>query len=75
MKIDRLLILPAWLAFIMSIIMSGAITAINTGAGGDFLGRWGHAWIYAWPLATLSAYAARPLADKLTTWTLTLLAK
>jgi hypothetical protein len=70
MKLERHHILPAWLALIMSVIMSGVITMINTGLDGDFLERWGHAWIYAWPLATISAYFARPVADRLTSWTL-----
>jgi hypothetical protein len=68
--LNRQQILPVWTALVMSIIMSGVITAINTGLSAGFVGRWGHAWLFAWPLATLSAYFARPIADKLTTWTL-----
>jgi hypothetical protein len=59
----------------MSIIMSCAITAINTGLSEGFIGRWGHAWIFAWPLATASAYIARPIAQRLTAWTLARLAQ
>jgi hypothetical protein len=59
----------------MSILMSAAITAINTGLEGGFVARWGHAWMFAWPLATLSAYVARPLALRLSDLTVKLLSK
>lgn len=75
MRLTRQTIMPAWTVLIMSIIMSAAITAINTGVEGNFIARWGHAWLFAWPLATLSAYFARPIADRLTTWTLSRLVK
>ena len=34
----------------MSVFMSAVITIVNTGLEGDFLHRWGTAWLFAFPL-------------------------
>jgi hypothetical protein len=49
---------------LMSFLMSGFITAVSTGIGAGFVGR----WAIAFPLAWL---AAVPLAILFTPWTLT----
>lgn len=38
----------------MSVFMSCVITIVNTGLEGDFLHRWGTAWLFAFPLAFLA---------------------
>ena len=54
-----------FMAFFMSFLMSGAITAINVGVPPDFVSR----WMYSWGLAFLLAYPANlivaPLARHL----------
>ena len=49
----------------MSIIMSFAITYINTGMDIEFLSRWGKAWMAALPLALLVSSIVAPLAKKI----------
>lgn len=48
----------------MSFVMSGFITAVNTGVGPDFLGRWvTTAFPLAWALAVPLAIAVGPWAQ------------
>jgi hypothetical protein len=57
---------PGVVAFGMAVFMSGVITALNTGLGGDFLARWGKAFAVAFPLAWAAAVLWAPIAQKIT---------
>ncbi|WP_281246584.1 DUF2798 domain-containing protein [Marinobacter zhejiangensis] len=52
---------------LMSLLMSGVITFINTGFASGYLLRWMHAFVVAWavafPLVSLIAPLARRLTD------------
>jgi hypothetical protein len=50
----------------MSIVMSGIITAVNTGLEGNFFYRWFMAWIVALPLAFIAGNIFAPISRKLT---------
>jgi len=50
----------------MSIIMTLAITYINTGLGGDFLNRWFKAFLAGFPIAVVAAAVVAPIAKKIT---------
>jgi len=50
----------------MSVFMSCVITIVNTGLEGDFLNRWGAAWMFAFPLAFLAGNFFSPFSRKLT---------
>ena len=54
-----------FMGFGMSIIMSFAITYINTGMDIEFLSRWSKAWMAALPLALLVSGIVAPLAKKI----------
>jgi len=54
-----------FMGFGMSIIMSFAITYINTGMDIEFLSRWGKAWMAALPLALLVSSIVAPLSKKI----------
>ena len=45
-----------FMSFGMSIIMSGVVTAVNTGIGDGFLERYFNSWLFAFPVALLSAF-------------------
>ena len=53
----------------MSVFMSGVITIVNTSLEGNFLHRWGTAWLFAFPVALFSAFTMapimRPLVNKI----------
>lgn len=53
----------------MSVIMSGFITLVNTGWDGDFMLRWLRSWAVAWviavPLAVMVGPIARKMAERL----------
>jgi hypothetical protein len=55
-----------FMAFFMSFLMSGAITALNIGFPPDFLARWMHSWgmafVLAYPAILIVAPVARGLA-------------
>lgn len=55
-----------FMAFFMSFLMSGAITAINIGIPPDFVGRWMHSWGLAFVLAYPAILIVAPLARRLT---------
>jgi hypothetical protein len=65
---------PVLFAFLMSISLSGflsaAITAINTGIDAGFLMRWLHAYALAWSIAfpsvTIVAPIVRRFVDRIT---------
>lgn len=54
------------MAFFMSFLMSGAITAINVGLPPDFLDRWMRSWGLAFMLAYPAILTVAPLARRLT---------
>ncbi|MBR0567563.1 DUF2798 domain-containing protein [Azoarcus sp. L1K30] len=57
---------PVIMAGIMAFLMTGVITWLNLGLPSDFIVRWLHAFIVAWPLASAAAYLAIPVAQKTT---------
>ena len=65
---------PVLFAFLMSVSLSGvlsaAITAVNTGLDAGFVGRWMHAfalaWSFAFPAVTVAAPRMRALVERLT---------
>ena len=59
------IIFPILAAFIMSVLMSAAITVVNLGFT-DFFIHWARAWAFAFPLAVAAAFFALPLARRLT---------
>ena len=50
----------------MSLIMTLAITYINTGIDGDFLNRWFKAFLAGFPIAVVAAAVVAPIAKKIT---------
>ncbi|MEO1602218.1 MAG: DUF2798 domain-containing protein [Pseudomonadota bacterium] len=54
------------MATIMTFLMSAAVTAINTGLGGDFVWRWLTAWSMALPIGVVGALFAAPVAQRVT---------
>lgn len=50
------LVFPVVMSAYMSLLMTGLITWLNTSFAGDFLNRWGHAFLVAWPIAFLLVY-------------------
>ena len=50
----------------MSLIMTLAITYINTGLDVDFLNRWFKAFLAGFPIAAVAAAVMAPIAKKLT---------
>ena len=50
----------------MSLIMTLAITYINTGLGSDFLNRWFKAFLVGFPIAVIAASVMTPIAKKFT---------
>lgn len=66
MKLQPRYVQPVVMAGIMAFIMTGFLTWLNQGLPPDFLWRWVKAYALAWPLASLAAYVAAPIAPKLT---------
>lgn len=54
-----------FMAFFMSFLMSGAITALNIGLPPDFLARWMHSWGMAFVLAYPAILIVAPVARRL----------
>jgi branched-subunit amino acid transport protein len=59
-------VFPAVIAFFMSFMMSGVITAINLGLPSDFLWQWAKAWAIAYPLAAMAAFVSAGPARAIT---------
>ena len=59
------IIRPVIVAAIMAFLMTAIITYLNLGFPPDFLKRWMIAYAVAWPFATLAAFVAVPIADRL----------
>lgn len=60
------IIFPTIMAGVMAFLMTGVVTFLNVGVPPDFLRRWATAFVIAWPLATISAMIAMPIARRLT---------
>ncbi len=71
-KLSRIrpLVFGFYMSGIMSLLMSGVITVINTGLEGNFVGRWMAAFLVAWVVAFPLVTFIAPLAGKLTAPTL-----
>ena len=58
-----------FMAFGMSVIMSGVVTAVNTGVSYEFLERYFNSWLFAFPVALFAAFTLapimRPLVNKI----------
>lgn len=66
-------IFPAFLAGIMSFLLTCLVTFLNIGIVPDFIGRWMHAWVVAWPSAYVAALIATPFARRGTAWVIRLI--
>ncbi len=63
----RLRVIFAWLmSGLMSLLMTGWIGWINAGISPDFLARWAHAFVLAWPAAFTIVLIAAPTGQRLT---------
>jgi len=63
----RLRVTFAWLmSGLMSLLMTGWIGWISAGIGSDFLARWAHAFVLAWPAAFTIVLIAAPTVQRLT---------
>jgi len=56
------------MACIMATIMTGFVTWMNLGFTDDFFFNWGRAFIFAWLIASLTAFLALPITPKITMW-------
>jgi len=54
-----------FMAFGMSVIMSGVITAVNTGINNGFLERYFNSWLFAFPVALFAAFTLAPIMKTL----------
>lgn len=57
-------IFPAILSCVMAFLMTAVVTFLNVGAPPDFVARWLHAFVIAWPLAYIAALIASPIARR-----------
>ena len=51
-----------FMAFGMSVIMSGVVTAVNTGISNGFLERYFNSWLFAFPVALFAVFIMGPVA-------------
>ena len=65
MRVQQL-VFAFYMSGIMSLLMSGVITIINTGLAGSFLHRWLAAWVVAWAVAFPLVVFVAPLARRMT---------
>ncbi|MEH6356067.1 MAG: DUF2798 domain-containing protein [Marinobacter sp.] len=66
----RQLIFGFYMSCMMSLLMSGVITVMNTGLDAQFLFRWLRAFFVAWAVAFPLVTFMAPIAGKLTEFTL-----
>jgi len=66
----RQLIFGFYMSCMMSFLMSGVITFMNTGLDGQFIFRWLSAFLVAWAVAFPLVTFIAPIAGKLTELTL-----
>ncbi|MCZ8377181.1 MAG: DUF2798 domain-containing protein [Beijerinckiaceae bacterium] len=57
-------IFPAILSCVMAFLMTAVVTYLNIGTPPDFIARWLHAFVIAWPLAYIAALIASPIARR-----------
>ena len=50
-----------FMAFGMSVIMSGVVTAVNIGISNGFLERYFNSWLFAFPVALFAAFTLAPI--------------
>ncbi|WP_215780688.1 DUF2798 domain-containing protein [Paludibacterium sp. B53371] len=50
----------------MSALMCGWVTWLNLGLSADYLARWGHAFVHAWPAAFTVVLLLAPTLQRLT---------
>ncbi len=66
MRLQAKHIQPVVMAAIMAFLMTAFVTWLNLGMRPDFFWLWMRAFAIAWPLASLAAYIAAPIAPKVT---------
>ena len=66
MKLKPKHIQPVLMAGIMAFLMTAFVTWMNLGLPSDYISRWLHAFILAWPLAVVAAYIAIPISVRVT---------
>ncbi len=66
MKLKPKHIQPVLMAGIMAFLMTAFVTWMNLGLPSDYISRWLHAFILAWPLAVVAAYIAIPISARVT---------
>lgn len=71
-KVSRIrqLVFGFYMSGIMSLLMSGVITFINTGMDNGFFYRWMAAFLVAWAVAFPLVTFIAPLAGKMTAFTM-----
>ena len=71
-KVSRIrqLVFCFYMSGIMSLLMSGVITFINTGMDNGFFYRWMPAFLVAWAVAFPLVTFIAPLAGKMTAFTM-----
>jgi hypothetical protein len=60
------LILSLLMSSVMVFMVTLLVTFLNLGLRSDFLVQWGKAYLIAWPVAALTAFAIMPAARRLT---------
>ena len=56
------LVLTAIMSIVMGLLMSGIVTAINTGVDGDYVSRWFRAFVVVAPIAFIVLQFVGPIA-------------
>jgi hypothetical protein len=59
-------IFASLMSFLMTVIMSGWITWLNVGFRPDYVARWGHAFLAAWPAAFVAVMLIAPMVQRAT---------
>lgn len=60
------IIFPVLMSGVMAFLMTALVTALNLGFPSDYISRWLHAFVIAWPFACLAAFIAIPVARRAT---------
>ena len=60
------MIFAALMSFLMTVIMSGWITWLNIGFHPEYMTRWGHAFLAAWPAAFFAVMTIAPTVQRVT---------
>ncbi len=68
MKLSPKYVGPVVMAAIMAFIMTGFVTWMNLGFTSDYFANWARAFVFAWPVASVAAFLAMPIAPKITMW-------